>query len=410
MQANPWASEWVLENLEQVAQCSREQAGTSRRTVSNAGQQVRCFITELMHDLGLVVHTDAAGNMIGRCEPAGSQAALPAVMTGSQLDAIPVAGNYDGIVGVLCSLAAVKTLRERGAGKHPLEVVVFAGEAPGHCNLANLGSKAMAGLVSEQAWKRSKEQADPAEAAALAPDFAQIRSAARPKNSIKAFLALHTEQGRILEQGRVNIGIVENIAAPTRLKMTVNGLAGPAGGILLAERQDALVSAAMIVLAVRNIAAEHDYQGTVATVTTLKTYPGTPALIPAVVEMWVEINGTKHESIIAILQAIKDEVSMIADDHDTPVAIEVISSEKPFMLDQTIVSTLESVCQGLKLSSLRLDDRIGYDVVNMAHLAPAGLILIPGGETAGNGSRRAAQAAIGAGVDVLTAMLQQLAK
>lgn len=408
MQANPLASEWVLEQLEQVAQYSQEQAGVSRRTISKAGQQVRGFLAGLMQGSGLVVHTDAAGNLIGRWEPAGSQAALPAVMTGSQPDVIP--GGNDGILGILCSLAAVKALQERGDSKHPLEVVVFAGEDPGRCRLTNVGSKAMAGLVSEQAWKRSTAQTGLEEAAASAPAFEHIRAAARPKHSIKAFLALHTEQGRILEQGRVNIGIVENIAAPTRLKITVNGLAGPAGGIPLAERQDALVSAAMIVLAVRNIAAEHDYRGTVATVTTLKTYPGILAAIPAVVEMGVEINGTEHESIIAILQAIKDEVSMIADDHDTPVAIEVIASEKPLPLDPAIISAAESICHSRKLASLRLDDRIGYDVVNIAHMAPAGLILIPGGETAGPGSRRAAQAAISAGVDVLTALLYQLAK
>ena len=400
MQANPLQSEWVLEQLEQVAQHHQENSGVTRRLAGKTGQQVRCFITELMQTQGLVVHTDTTGNLIGRYEPDGSLE-LPSVMTGSQLDAIPAAGNYDGILGVLCSLAAVKTLQGYSDIRHPLEVVAFAAEDPGCYNLANVGSKAMAGLITDQSWKRMQEQE--CESAAPVLTGKQIRSAMRPKNSIKAFLSLQSEQGRILEQGPVSIGIVEKISAPTRLKITVNGRAGSAGGPPLPERQDPMVSAAMIVLAVRNIAADYDYQGTVATVTALKTYPDITALIPAVVEMWVEINGTEQESIIDTLQAIKDAVSMIADDHDTPVAIEVIASAKPFTLDQTIITMMESVCHDLRLSSLCLDNRIGYDVVNMAHIAPAGLLLIPAGEAP-------AQAAVSAGLDVLTAMLYRLAK
>ncbi|HWR43873.1 Zn-dependent hydrolase [Sporomusa sp.] len=406
--------EWVLAQLEHVAQFGQDKSGVTRLAFSKADHQARQFITELMQEIGLTIHTDTIGNIIGRYEPEGSQSHLPAVMTGSHLDTVPSGGKYDGVLGVLCGLAAVKALKARGDIKHPLEVVVFAAEESSRFNFATIGSKAMAGLANVHSWKRIKDQEGislASELVALGLEIEHVGSAARSNNSIKGFLELHIEQGPILEQGRVSIGIVDKVSSPTKLKITVTGIPGHSGGTPMEDRQDALVSAAMIVLAVKNISAEYDYQGAVATVTILRTYPGVISVIPGEVEMWVDIRGTEHESIIDILQEIKDAVSTIADDNDTPVAIEVLSSEKPIILDQTINETIETVCQKLKLTSLRLDSRAGHDAMNIAHIAPTGLIFIPCKEgISHNGSEYVETEAIAAGLEVLTETLYQLAK
>ncbi|SMC94324.1 Zn-dependent hydrolase [Sporomusa malonica] len=406
--------EWVLAQLEHIAQFGQDKSGVTRLAFSKADHQARQYIIELMQDIGLVVHVDAIGNIIGRYEPEGIQAHVPAVVTGSHLDTVPAGGKYDGVLGVICGLAAVKRLKERSDIKHPLEVVVFSAEESSRFNFATMGSKAMAGLANISSWKRIVDQEGisfASELATLGLQIEHIGSAARANNSIKGFVELHIEQGRILEQGRVNIGIVDKVSSPTRLKITVTGMAGHSGGAPIEERQDALVSAAMIVLAVRNIAADYDYQGSVATVTILKTFPGAINVIPGQVEMWVDIRGTEHGSIIEILQEIKDAISTIADDNDTPVAIEVLASEKPMILDYTINKTIEDVCQKLKLTSLRLDSRSGHDAMNMAHIAPAGLIFIPCKEgVSHNGSEYVASEAIAAGLAVLTETIYQLAK
>lgn|GEM_PF-351460 len=408
-------TEWVLAQLEHVAQFGLDESGgVTRLAFSTADHQARQYIVELMQDTGLTVHTDAIGNIIGRYQPEVSQSELAAVITGSHLDTVPGGGKYDGVLGVLCGLAAVKDLSARADIIHPLEVVVFAAEESSRFNFATMGSKAMAGLANLSAWSRDKDQQGitlAAELTAIGLDFEQIESAARSENSIKGFIELHIDQGQILERDQICIGIVDKVSSPTRLKITVTGMAGQSAGRPISQRQDSLVSAAMIVLAVRDIAVEYDYQETVATVTILNTYPGVINVIPGSVEMWVDIRGIEHEHIITILQDIKDAVSMIADDHDTPMAIEVISSEKPIILDQPMNQIVEEVCNELKLTSLRLDSRTGHDAMNMVRCGPAGLIFIPCKEGISHcDSEYVDDDAIAAGLAVLTETMYRLAK
>lgn len=407
-------TEWVIAQLEHVARFGQDESGITRLAFSAADHQARQYIVELMQDIGLTAHVDAIGNIIGRYQPEGSQSEYAAVITGSHLDTVPRGGKYDGALGVLCGLAAVKDLSTRSNIKYPLEVIVFAAEESSRFNFANMGSKAMAGMANLAAWKRAEDQQGislAAELTAIGLDIEQIGSAVRPGNSIKGFIELHIDQGQILEQDQICIGIVDKVSSPTRLKITVTGMAGHSAGAPISQRQDALVSAAMIVLAVRDIAVEYDYQGTVATVTILNTYPGVIHVIPGTVEMWVDIRGLEHEHIITILQDIKDAVSMIADDHDTPVAIEVVSSEKPIILDQSINRTVEEVCNELKLTSLQLDSRAGHDAMNMARCGPAGLILIPCKEGISHcDSEYVDEEAIAAGLAVLTETMYRLAK
>ncbi|WP_425061257.1 Zn-dependent hydrolase [Sporomusa carbonis] len=405
---------WVLEQIERIAQFGQGRSGITRLAFSKADHEARNYIIELMQAEDLTVHIDAVGNIIGRFEPEGIQADAPAVITGSHLDTVPSGGKYDGALGVVCGLAAVSRLKERSGLEYPLEVVVFAAEESSRFNFATIGSKAMAGLANVSAWMRAQDQdgiSFSSELAAIGRPIENVGSAARPKNSIRGFLELHIEQGRVLEQEKISIGIVDKIAAPTRLKITVVGTAGHSGAVPIEERQDALVSASMIVLAVRDIATEYTYQSAVATVTILKTYPGAINVIPGQVEMWVDIRGTDHESVIGMIQEIKDAISTIADDNDTPVSIEVLFSDKPVKLDETIIETVESACQQLKIPSLRLDSLAGHDTMNMAHIAPAGLIFIPCKQgVSHNGNEYAAPDDIAAGLDVLTEALYQLAK
>jgi len=405
--------EGVLEQIEQVAHFGQDKSGITRLAFTSADHQARDYIIKLMQHNGLTVQIDAIGNIIGRFQPAGIEPAAPPVATGSHLDTVPSGGKYDGVLGIVCGLAAINRLKERSGIKHPLEVIVFAAEESSRFNMPTIGSKAMAGLVTAATLKGIKDQ----DGIALAEELAasgfstnQMSTVPRCQNSIKGFVELHIEQGQGLEQERSSIGIVDKVAAPTRLKIMVVGTAGHSGAAPIEERQDALVSAAMIILAVRNIAAEYEYQGAVATVTILKTYPGTINVISGQVEMWVDIRGTEHESIIEILQEIKDAVSSIADDYNTPIAIDVLSSEKPIILDDTINQIMEEVCCKLNQTSVRLDSRVGHDAMNIAHIAPAALLLIPCKDgISHNAYEDVAPEDIAAGIAVLTETLYELA-
>lgn len=411
---NLYNMEWVLDQIEQIAKISQDTSGITRLAFTPADYQARNYIINLMKNSGLTVQIDAIGNIIGRFQPEGINADCPAVVTGSHLDTVPLGGKYDGVLGVICGLAAINRLKDHCDIRHPLETIVFAAEEASRYSLPTIGSKTMAGLISLAAVNRLKDQDGidlSAELVASGFQTKPIATAIRCPNSIKGFVELHIEQGQVLEQGKMSFGIVDKISAPTRLKIIVAGTAGHSAIASIEERQDALVSAAMIVLAVRNIAAEFEYQGAVATVTNLKVSPGSINVIPGQVEMWVDIRGAEREIIIEILQEIKDAVSSIADDYNTPVGIEVLSSEKPVILDDTINQLLEAACCKLKLTSIRLDSLIGHDAMNIAHIAPAALLLIPCKDGISHNAHEAvAPEDIAAGLDILTETLYQLAK
>ncbi|WP_312524466.1 Zn-dependent hydrolase [Anaerospora sp.] len=404
--------EWIAATIEKISTWGKGNRGTSRLAFSTEDWQAKEYVIDLMKEAGLTIRLDAFGNIIGRLE--GSNPSAPAVATGSHLDTVPEGGDYDGIVGVVGGLAAVKQLKERGQLTHPLELIIFAAEESSRFGFATMGSKVMAGTTNLSAWSKAKDQSGVALSEALREqgfDLEGITKAVRGKQELKAFVELHIEQGPVLENDKTTIGIVAAIAAPTRLKITVEGMAAHSGTTPMDQRQDALVSAAMIILAVQEIALEQSHLGTVGTVGAMKVHPGAMNVVPGLVEMWVDIRGTNHESIIEALQDIKDAISTIAEGQDTPVAIEVLSSDKPVLMDDHIKGMIEDACRQVGVSYKRMPSGAGHDAMNMAHITAAGMIFIPcRGGISHNPEEFADTEDIVAGVDVLTETLYRLAK
>lgn len=404
--------EWVLSAIEDLSHFSQGDRGVTRLAFSDEDQAARQYIEKLMAEFGLTVRLDSFGNMIGRLE--GTDPDAPAVVTGSHLDTVPEGGKYDGVLGVLGGLEAVRRLKQQGPLTHPVEVIVFAAEESSRFNYATMGSKAMTGTANFAVWARAKDSQGVTLATALASrdiDLGRVKEAVRAREEIKAFLELHIEQGPVLERTGNQIGIVEAIAAPTRLRIIVEGTAGHSGATPMGARQDALVSAAMIILAVQEIALEHHHQGTVGTVGVLKVHPNAMNVIPGRVEMGVDIRGVDQESIIETIQDLKDAVSSIADSQETPVAIEVMTSEKPVALDEEIIEVCESVCRGMNVSYKVMNSGAGHDAMNMAAIAPSGMIFIPCRDgLSHNPEEYADPADIMQGIEVLTETIRQLAK
>ncbi|HEY3424383.1 MAG TPA: Zn-dependent hydrolase [Negativicutes bacterium] len=404
--------EWVINVIEQIAHFGEGTRGISRLAFSDADDKARKYVMDLMCKIGLAVRVDEIGNIIGRLE---GDSDLPAVLTGSHLDTVPESGKYDGVVGVAGGLAAIKCLKERGILlHHPIELVVFVAEESSRFRFATMGSKAMIGAANIPAWTKIKDQDGvslPQALAAQGLDIQTVRQAFRDKSSIKAFVELHIEQGRILEKEGNTIGVVDLISAPTRFKITVEGIAAHSGATPMEDRQDALVSAAMIILAIQEIALEQSDRGTVGTVGALTVHPGAMNVIPGLVEMWVDLRGTDHNSIIECLQDIKDAVSTIADAQETPVAIEMLSSEKPVAMHADIVQVIEDVCRQSSVSYQRMHSGAGHDAMNMARIAPTGMIFVPSrGGISHHPDEYTAPQDILTGINVLTEVLYQLAK
>lgn len=404
--------EWVINEIEEIACFGKGQRGITRLAFSEADILVQKYVMNLMEQAGLVVSRDSIGNIIGRL--LGQDPSLPPVLTGSHLDTVPEGGKFDGVVGVVGGLAAIRRLQDMGPLAHTVELIIFVCEESSRFGFATMGSKAMVGMADSYAWGKAKDKNGNSFAKTMSQhnlSIEQIGDASRSGEAIKAFVELHIEQGRKLDKSGNHIGIVKAIAAPTRLKITVEGMADHSGATPMEERHDALVSAAMIVLAIQNIALAQSGHGTVATVGAMTVSPGSINVIPGLVEMLVDLRGANQENIIECLQEIKDEISNITEKQDTIVAIEMISSEKPVEMNLEIGEMIAKSCLDLGASYQVLNSGAGHDAMNMSKIAPTGMIFIPSkGGISHNPDEYTDYDHIMTGIDVLTETLYQLAK
>lgn len=403
---------WVTAAIARIGEFGGTTRGYRRLAFSDADWGARTYVVGLMREAGLAVRHDAFGNVIGRMP--GRDARAPAVGTGSHVDTVPEGGNYDGVVGTVGGLAAVRRLISRAPLTHALEFILFMSEESSRFGFATMGSKAMAGLGDLPAWTKAKDPDGrdlPGVFAERGLDAAAIATAARRPGELKAFVEMHIEQGPVLERERLRIGIVEGIAAPTRLKVTVNGVAGHSGATPMGSRHDALVGASQIVLAVQAAAGREAARGTVGTVGVLKVHPGAINVIPGMVEMVVDIRGIDAPSIGRAVGEVRAEIARIADANRTPVAVETITADRPVPMDPGVVGTIEAVCRRLGIPSRRMPSGAGHDAMNMARIAPAGMIFIPcRGGISHNPDEYASPEDIMTGVDVLTETLHELAR
>jgi N-carbamoyl-L-amino-acid hydrolase len=358
----------LLHDLETLARFGvGPSGGINRMAYSKADQEARAWVGAQMREIGLIVHTDQAGNSIGVYP--GQVPHLPSIAVGSHTDTVPEGGRYDGALGVVAALACVRALQEDGIRlRHPVEVINFAAEEA--TMGGTLGSQAMAGLLDQtvldrRAWD-DRPVADHLRAAGLDP--VAIVEARRPSGSLAAFLELHVEQGGTLEAAGVTMGVVEGIVGIRRYTVIFEGYANHAGTTPMAARQDALVMAAPFILAVRDTAVA---RGIVGTIGTLRLQPGAPNVIPGRVDLDVEIRGL-HEDILDDAAADLAQQAQQAGAEFRP-----ISSKPPVKSDPRLLEALTAACEELGLPYQRMPSGAGHDAMCIASIAPQAMLFVP---------------------------------
>ena len=270
----------------------------------------------------------------------------------------------------------------------------------------------MTGSANLNAWERAVDSQGVTFPAALAAEglsFENLKQCVIAEKTYQAYLELHIDQSKQLEERGAAVGVVEAIAAPTRFKMTVTGMAGHSGTTPMHDRYDALVSASELVLAIRNIANDHAEDDIVATVGNLKVYPGAMNVVPGKAELWVDLRGTDYEYIVESLQEIKDAALSIAEDYETPVTIEMLSADKPVAMDEELVAVAEKAAEEVGVEWMRSVSGAGHDAMNMAKITPAGMLFVRSRDgVSHHPDEYAAPEDIEAGVQVLTVMLHRL--
>lgn len=339
----------------------------------------RAMVKALCAEAGLELREDAVGSLFARW--VGREPSLPAVATGSHIDAIPNAGRFDGVVGVLGGLEAIRALQRSGfAPRRSIELVVFTSEEPTRFGIGCLGSRMMSGSLDWETALALTDRAGRTLATWLAgsPYAALDRSTIRvPDDAYAAFVELHIEQGPSLERGAVDIGAVTHIAAPAAYRLEIEGQGGHAGAVLMPDRRDALCGAAEFVLALESAAKNSGSPDTVATTGVVHVKPGAINSIPNHVAMEVDLRDIQLHARTAAWQSAVDALAEIAERRGLRTTVETINQDPPATCDRQLVGAIETAAERRGYSCQRMISRAYHDSLFMARLAPTAMIFIP---------------------------------
>jgi ureidoglycolate amidohydrolase len=352
--------------------------GISRLVFAGADQKARAWLKTRCREAALSVREDAVGNMFARW--IGSRPQLGAIGTGSHIDAIPHSGKFDGTVGVLGGLEAIRALQQSGfQPQRSIELLLFTAEEPTRFGLGCLGSRMLGGGLDSTADLRliDPEGNTLAQLRAAAGFNGSLDQVPLPKGYYSAFVELHIEQGPLLEKEGLAVGIVTGIAAPAALRITVDGEGGHAGGVLMSVRKDAFCAAAEIVLAIEEYASATGSPDTCATVGKSHVYPGAVNSIPSRVEMEADIRDTDEQRRNGVLQQIEAACIRVAARRNVQVNVSPINADATASCSPHIINAMMEAAAESGLSYRTMPSRAYHDSLFMARIAPIGMVFIP---------------------------------
>ncbi|MCH4091054.1 allantoate amidohydrolase [Acetobacter sp.] len=341
-------------------------------------------ISNWMRQAGMTVRQDAAANLIGRYE--GSTPDAPALLFGSHLDSVRDGGRYDGMLGVITALEVVSGFHERGE-RFPfaIEIVGFGDEEGSRFPITMLTTRSIAGVLEEDDPVAAFAELRDVDGITVEQALARVgltprgmAAAKRRNESVLAYVEAHIEQGPVLEAEGRALGVVSGIAAQRRFEIRLHGMAGHAGTMAMSLRRDALTTAAEMVLAIERIGvAGGDRDGLVATVGSLRTWPGVANVVPGDVIFTIDVRAgtiaTRDRAVDTFLSALKD----IAGRRD--IGIEIIPRENldPSPCDPHLMALMTTAVQDVTDEPARvLVSGAGHDAMIMSRLAPMAMLFI----------------------------------
>jgi N-carbamoyl-L-amino-acid hydrolase len=349
--------------------------GVSRTAYSDADVAARRHVMDLMRGAGLAPRIDPAGNIFAA--RVGAPAGVRPILIGSHIDSVPNGGNFDGTLGSLAAIEVVRAIAATGlATRHPVEVVVWAHEEGGTFPNGLNGSRAVAGQLiageMDQVWNGLR-RADGVRR--IGGDPERIGEARRMP-WFHAYLELHIEQGGTLDRQRVPIGVVEGIVAISRFRAVIVGAPNHAGTTPMGDRQDALVAASEMVLAVREEVTRLPGRQ-VGTVGRLDVVPNAANVIPGRVEATVELRDLSADKLETLADAIGRRAQEIAARTKTTITIEPVGGYAGAPAAASVIAAVERASDALALRHVRMPSGAGHDAQMMARLGPMGMIFVP---------------------------------
>jgi hydantoinase/carbamoylase family amidase len=355
-------------DLEAAARIGAEDGGVSRFAWTPELAQANEWLVNRLEALGLDTEVDPAGNVFGRWD-AGDE---PAVLVGSHLDTVPCGGRFDGALGVLAALEAVRILQDESVEpRRPIWVVSFNDEEGARFRTGMLGSRAFVGEVELDDWRGRGVAEAMAEAGF---DFERLPSAC-DVDRVGAYLELHIEQGPVLERAGIDLGIVTGIVGLLGFRARFVGEANHAGTTPMELRRDALAGASRAVLALRDEArGRNDMTANVGMCT---VEPGGFNVIPGVAEFSVDVRSPTAEGFSRAEQFVRTTLAAIAEEEGLDLELEETHRLQPVPLDSAIQDVLERAAEHEGATHMRLPSGAGHDAMIVGRHVPAGMLFVP---------------------------------
>lgn len=384
------------------------EGGLFRPVYSPAWLEARERLAAWMRAAGLHVRGDAVGNLFGRLE---AEADGPVVLTGSHFDTVKQGGKFDGALGVLAGLVALRLLRERaGRPRRPLEVVALCEEEGSRFHATFWGSRAILGLIRPEEVHELRDADGLTIGAAMQSvglDPGGIPTARR--DDLAEFIELHVEQGRILYDEGVDVGVVETITGLRWYGVEVLGRVDHAGATPMDLRRDAMVGAAEMIAGITSV-AEAMGRPAVATCGTLLVEPGAVNIVPGRVRFTVDArhpDPTGKTELVAQIEAVCREV---AGRRGLEVRFETLQDVPPVRLDPGLVALLEDAARERGASWKRMVSGAGHDAQMLARQLRVAMLFVPSREGRSHSpAEYTAPAQAARGIEVLMAALYRLA-
>jgi allantoate deiminase len=409
-QANPSRISTMLRQIADIG-AESDGSGVSRLGYSLEERRAHELVSGWLADLGLRVWHDDAGNTIA--ERPGRRTGAPAIGTGSHLDSVPHGGRYDGIVGVVGAVEAMRLLTDAEVStEHPIRVVVFACEEGARFGEPCVGSKIVTGALAGRDFATMRDARGISLAEAMTTVGIDPGGAARARwdpGEWSAFLELHIEQARVLETDGRGVGLVDVISGSTRLRFVLDGRADHSGGTPMDLRADALAAAAEAVLLAENLAKDARHRGARATVGRMDVYPNSITTIPGRVSFTLDVRDVDSDRQRATTAEIVQRTKELCERRGVTWSVEFLADTSPVVLPMWIRELTGAVCRELGIGARVMTSGAGHDAQVVNAIIPAGMLFVPSKDGLSHVPEEWTSASdIARGVDVLLHSLLKL--
>jgi beta-ureidopropionase / N-carbamoyl-L-amino-acid hydrolase len=361
----------TIEELGRIG--ATERGGLTRLALSDEDRRGRDLMVGWMRQAGLRVSVDQMGNIFG--ERAG-EPGRPPVMMGSHVDSVPTGGKYDGQLGVLCALEAIRALNDAGVRtRHPVTLVIFTNEEGARFQPAMIASGVMAGKIALEDAYNARDK----DGLRLVDELERIGylgpepCVPRP---LRAYLELHIEQGPQLEEEGLSVGVVEGIVAIAWSRLTIHGVQDHAGPTPMRIRHDALLAAAEVVTGVRGIARQLGGD-LVTTVGNLTVAPNIVNAIPGRVTLSIDMRDPKDATLDRALPLLDRVVAEACEREGVTYELQHYWRVPYTPFDRDVVAVVERAARATGAGHRRILSGAGHDAQYMAAIGPTGMIFVP---------------------------------